>query len=114
MPTFNLNNRKFTALFNSAHGQVNQETIFHYFQEGELIWAKYSGGEILIGTLSGRFTTENTLSFRYGHWDDGNIFRSGICTSTLSRLEDGRIRIFEEWVWDDESQKGESTLVEIT
>ncbi len=113
MPTLDLNNRKFTALFNSVHGQVNQETIFTYHQKGEMIWATYSGGEVKIGTLSGQFIDDTRLYFHYGHWDlDGN-YRSGKCHSEITVLADGRLRIHEEWVWDDESKKGESTLVEI-
>lgn len=113
MSSFNLNERQFTALFNSVHGQVNQETVFSYFQEGKFIWATYSGGDIDIGTLSGYFISEDSLHFRYGHWDKSGEFRSGSCTSKLNLQEDGRIRIYEEWIWDDEQESGESTLIEI-
>ena len=113
MSTFNLNERKFTALFNSVHGQVNQETVFAYFQEDKFIWAKYSGGDIDIGTLSGQFISNDRLQFRYGHWDKNGEFRSGSCTSKLILQEDGRIRIHENWIWDDEHESGESTLIEI-
>ena len=113
MKAFDLNDRKFTALFNSAHGQVNQETVFYYNQTGEQIWAHYSGGDIKIGTLCGHFTSENTLLFRYGHWDHEGAYRSGTCISTMSHQPDGRIRLYEQWNWDDETQQGESTLVEV-
>ncbi len=113
MSKFDLNERKFTALFNSRHGQVDHETVFSYFQKDNLVWATYMGGEIKIGTISGFFTDDNTLKLRYGHWDAGGVFRSGTCHSTLTHQSDNRIRIQESWIWDDESQKGESTLVEI-
>lgn len=113
MGNFNLDNRKFTALFNSSHGQVNQETIFNYHQEGLIIWAHYGGGEIKIGTLCGQFTSENTLHFKYGHWDKSGVYRSGTCDSVLSLLDDDRIRIHEKWTWDDEDFIGESVLTEV-
>ena len=113
MLDYNLNNRKFTALFNSAHGQVNQETIFSYYQEGENVWAVYSGGEIRIGTISGYFIHPNQLHIRYGHWDADGVYRSGACLSTISTGGDGRIRLHEEWVWDDEIHAGSSTLIEL-
>lgn len=113
MEKFDLNGRQFTALFNSSHGQVNQETIFSYFQDGETIWAIYRGGEVVVGTISGHFTSPDELFFHYGHWDDLGIYRSGTCRSKIVKQDDGRIRIHEKWVWDDESHEGESTLVEV-
>ncbi len=113
MNTFNVDGKKFTALLNSSHGQVNQETIFTYKQRGEYIWATYHGGEIRIGTLSGKFVSHNVMHFHYGHWDVEDEYRSGTCRSTLSRQEDGRIRIQEDWVWNDDSKRGNSLLIEI-
>lgn len=33
-----LNNKKFIALQNSENGEVSQQTCFHYFQQGKMIW----------------------------------------------------------------------------
>lgn len=32
---------------NSENGEVNEQTIFTYHQNGKLLWADYSGGNIL-------------------------------------------------------------------
>ena len=113
MSRINLHNKRFCSIFNTINGQVNVETIFHYYQERNVVWAMYKGGQIRIGTLSGFIKDDSKLSFRYGHWDIDGVFRTGSCTSQISIQDDGRIRLQESWQWDDEKDSGESTLVEI-
>jgi hypothetical protein len=50
----NLNDRKFTPAYNSINGEVSEKTVFHYHQDGNMIWAEYSGGQIIKGTLMGK------------------------------------------------------------
>ena len=49
-----LDNRYFTTQSNSGNGEVSSETVFHYHQDGDLVYAEYSGGEILKGHLLGK------------------------------------------------------------
>lgn len=43
----NLDNKKFKSLSNSENGEVSDSTIFHYHQTDNMIWAEYSGGDII-------------------------------------------------------------------
>ena len=52
-PLFNYHNKYFKSIQNTDNGEVSGETIFHYRQKGNTIWATYEGGQILFGTLSG-------------------------------------------------------------
>jgi hypothetical protein len=47
-----INDRKFTAAANTENGEVSAATVFHYFQDGDVVWAGYTGGEILTGHLA--------------------------------------------------------------
>lgn len=50
---FSYNQRVFKSVSNSSKGEVNHQTLFRYFQEGNLVWGEYSGGEIQTGFLIG-------------------------------------------------------------
>lgn len=39
--------RRFIPKINSENGEVNEQTIFTYHQNGKSLWAEYSGGNIL-------------------------------------------------------------------
>ena len=44
---------------NSENGEVNEQTTFAYHQNGKLLWAEYSGGDILKQGVS-QITLEAT------------------------------------------------------
>jgi hypothetical protein len=46
----NYNNKTFVSKENTDNGEVSSQTIFKYYQEGSIVWADYSGGEIVKGT----------------------------------------------------------------
>ncbi|MDX2031204.1 MAG: n-acetylglutamate synthase [Blastocatellia bacterium] len=115
MHGINYNDRRFASVANTENGEVSAETIFHYRQEGEIVWATYAGGEIRFGTLLARVDEEDCLEMRYQHLNAAGEWRSGICRSTPERLPDGRLRMHERWRWTsgDESS-GESIIEEIS
>ena len=45
--------RRFIPKMNPENVEVNEQTIFIYHQKGKLLWAEYSGGDILRGSLIG-------------------------------------------------------------
>jgi hypothetical protein len=54
----NYNDLIFKAVSNTENGETSTETIFHYKQEGNIIWATYKGGSILYGSLVGTVDNE--------------------------------------------------------
>ncbi|MDO5682315.1 MAG: hypothetical protein Q4G46_05755 [Propionibacteriaceae bacterium] len=62
--------------------------------EGDLIWAEYSGGAVrhghLVGTRDG-----DRLDFRYVHLDHHGVTSTGHCTSVIEECDP--LRLHETW-----------------
>ncbi len=109
----NLHNKKFKALNNSANGEVSDATVFHYYQENEMVWANYSGGDILKGFLIGKRKGE-TLEFTYQHLNKGLEIMTGKCHSEIEMGSDNKILLHEKWEWTcRDFSKGSSELKEV-
>lgn len=110
----NYNGRKFVSIENTENGEVSSQTFFEYKQEGHIISATYSGGEIVQGTLIGIVRKDGCLEFRYNHVNSKVEIRGGKCVSTPKILPDGRIRLHERWQWlDTEATEGSSIIEEV-
>ncbi|WP_284035565.1 n-acetylglutamate synthase [Neobacillus sp. 114] len=110
----NYNGRTFVSIENTANGEVSSKTYFKYDQEGNIISATYSGGEIVKGLLIGIVNEDGSLEFRYNHINTKNEIRGGECVSTPEILTDGRIKLYEKWKWiDAESTEGNSIIEEV-
>lgn len=109
----NLNGKKFRTIVNSENEEISSETIFHYRQNGNIIWSTYEGGGILFGTLSGRIDENNQLIFTYQHQNNEGDFKTGKCVSTPEIVND-KIRLNEKWEWTcDDYSKGEPVDEEV-
>jgi hypothetical protein len=68
-----------------------------YHQDGNLVWAEFAGGHVRGGSLVGTCSPDGTLDFAYCMVYDSGEIVSGGCHSTPQFLDDGRIRLNEEW-----------------
>ncbi len=110
----NYNNKKFRAIVNSKNGDVDNNTVFHYWQEGDTVWGTYKNKDIRFGTLLAKVKRSGELDMRYQHLDQNGSFKGGTCISTPEILEDGRIRLHEKWQWTTGDQSsGTSTIEEV-
>jgi hypothetical protein len=110
----NYDGRIFVSIENTTNGEVSSKTYFEYKQEGNILSATYSGGEIMKGTLIGIVKEDGSLTFRYNHVNVQHAIRGGQCTSIPEILSDGRIRLHERWKWlDREQSEGESIVEEV-
>jgi len=110
---FNLNDKQFIAETNSETGEVGDGTVFHYFQEGDLIWADYSGGSIKIGNIIGKVLSADVFEIRYQHLNKDGEMKTGYCLTTVSFTKDGKMQLNETWEWTSGGEgKGNSILVE--
>lgn len=108
------NNRIFRAVSNSANGEVSNETVFHYKQNGFHITARYEGGNIADGSLTASSDEEGNLNMRYQHVNINGQFLTGICFSKPELLSNGKLRLHEKWQWTcGDYSKGESIIEEI-
>jgi hypothetical protein len=109
-----LHNKRMRPQMNTANGQVSEETLFEYFQQGDFIWGTYSGGEVARGMLIGKMTPNRNINFHYLQMDrTGQVF-GGTSHSTTEFLNDGRIVLYEDWHWTgNRSGTGSSIIAEV-
>jgi hypothetical protein len=113
MTKINYDNKTFASIQNSATGDVGAETVFHYHQKDNLVWAEYAGGAIVFGNLIGKIADNETLEIRYQHLNQKGELMTGKCFSTPETLSDGRIRLREKWRWTSgDLSEGESIVEE--
>ena len=115
MKKINYNGRVFRPALTSETGDAGLETRFHYFQDGDIVWANYSGGHIVMGHLIAIVDSNGCLDMRYQHVNSSGQLMTGICRSIPEILSDGRLRLIEKWQWTSgDLSAGESVLEEIT
>lgn len=106
-----LDGRTFAPVRTSGGGEVGTDTVFHYHQDGDLIWASYNGGHVRVGRLVGT-RDGSRLAFRYVQVNEDGDISSGQCQSKLELLDDGRFRAHEEWRWESKRGSGTSVIEE--
>jgi hypothetical protein len=112
--TINYDGRRFVPVLNSDNGEVSADTVFHYRQRGDVVWATYTGGQTAFGTLVASVDAAGCLDMRYAHVNAEGELMTGECRSTPELLPDGRLRLHEKWRWTSgDRSEGESTLEEI-
>lgn len=109
----NYNGKIFIPQRNTENGEVNEETIFCYFQENNLFWAEYSGGDVLKGHMIGTVAGNGELDFHYQHMNRDRQVRIGKCHSIPHIMENGKIALQEKWQWlNGDLSCGKSVVVE--
>lgn len=112
--SINYHQKTFQSIANTDNGEVGEQTLFHYQQQGDVVWAEYSGGAIVKGFLVAKVIENNGLDMRYEHINLAGEIMTGKCSSTPEILPDGRIRLYEKWQWTSgDLSSGESIIEEI-
>lgn len=112
MNNYNLNDKKFKSIDNSSNGDISSDTVFHYRQEGNKVWATYAGGKIALGTIIGKIVG-NEISLLYQQLNLEGEFLTGLCDTTISNVN-GKLRLDEQWRWTcRDFSKGTSLLEEV-
>ena len=108
----NYDNRRFISVCNSANGEVSAATVFEYHQDGALLWATYSGGSIVFGTLLAKVDEQDCLDMRYQHLNTAGELMTGRCHSRPEVLPDGRLRLYEQWQWTSGDGSAGTSVIE--
>lgn len=109
----NYNGKIFIPKVNSENGEADEETIFQYHQSSNILWAEYSGGEVIRGHLIGTVSDNGILNFHYQHINEKGQIRIGQCRSTPHVLENGKLELHEKWQWlNGDKSVGSSILIE--
>lgn len=110
----NYNGKSFRPVANTENGETSKETVFHYSQEGNILFCEYSGGKIVRGHLLGQVDERGNIDMRYHQINTEGKIMTGICKSTPEIMESGKIRIHEAWQWTSgDGSAGSSVLEEI-
>ena len=111
--SINYHQKTFKSISNTDNGEVGEQTLFHYQQQGNVVWAEYSGGVIVKGFLVAKIIENDALDMRYEHINSAGEIMTGLCLSTPEILSDGRIRLHEKWQWTSgDLSSGESIIEE--
>jgi hypothetical protein len=114
MNDINYNHRFFAPVTNTENGEVDSSTLFHYRQEGDIVWATYEGGNVRFGTLIATVDQSGCLEMRYSHVNRNNELMTGECRSVPEVLPDRRLRLHERWHWTSgDLSHGESIVEEV-
>lgn len=110
----NYNDKYFRPVNNSENGETGSDTVFHYRQENNIIFATYAGGRIIKGQLIGLVDDAGKLTFSYQQVNDRGELMTGQCVSVPEIMTGGKIRLYEKWKWTSgDLSEGESVLEEI-
>ena len=112
VPAPSLDGRRFQAAAQVAGGDVGEETLFEYAEDGGVIHARYGGGAIRLGFLVGTREGDH-LSFRYAQLRADGTTATGHCESDIETLPDGRLRLNETWRWESHDGAGTSAVDEV-
>ena len=105
MNTIKFNNKKFITTGNES-GLSTNETVFHYFQKGNLITGKYSGGAIVDGQIVGKLLENNKLELLFQCLTYTSELKSGQSWGILSKTENGKIELSFDWNWLNGDKSG--------
>ncbi|MHA2251471.1 MAG: hypothetical protein ACXAD7_14000 [Candidatus Kariarchaeaceae archaeon] len=111
--SFNLNQKRLKITFiEGPDTEVNTETIFHFHQEDNIVWAEYSGGKVKIGRLIGILNGKN-LHHSYIQLNLNDEINAGEGNSVIRLNEKNKLQIIEEWQWKSQEGKGKSIMTQI-
>ncbi|MFH1699622.1 MAG: n-acetylglutamate synthase [Candidatus Zixiibacteriota bacterium] len=112
---FNLNNKYFKGIENYDDGDFNQETVFHYRQDNNIVWATFQGGGTRFGTIVGYINDKGLIQMVWQYLNVSHEFISGTTVSKVEILPDGKYRLHETWTIDKpEPLQGTSVIEEIS
>jgi hypothetical protein len=107
-----LEGRRFRVAEMGSEGEANAQTVFEYHEDDGVVWARFGGGTVRVGYLVGTRNGDR-LDVRYAQLNERGETSTGHCTTALSLLPDGRIRLDEDWAWESKPGTGTSAAEEI-
>ncbi len=99
MTQLNLHKRIFVPVKNSDEGTVGPDTIFIFRQQGQQIFANYSGGSVKDGHLLGIFETPTTARLVYHCMTKSEVLKTGQANARFTQAQNGQLSIDMDWQW---------------
>jgi hypothetical protein len=99
-------------LFQRAGG--SDGTVARYRQDGDLVWADFTGGKVRRGTITGTCGPDGTLRLAYTMVLATGEVISGHTVNIPEQCGDGRLVLREEWErFGEHAETGVSYLEEV-
>lgn len=109
----NLDNKKFITTENK-NGLSTNETVFHYFQKGQVITGQYKGGAIQEGFIVGKQTDDSKIELIFQCLTKDGELKVGESKGVVSKNINGKLELSFEWNWlNGDLSGGESHYTEI-
>ena len=110
---YNIHKKNFKVVKNDGIDvEVNTETIFHFYQNDELIYAEYNGGKVKYGEIFGIIENE-TIYFYYSQENLVGEKNQGSSKDEIKMLENDKLQLIDKWEWKSKSGQGLCILEEI-
>ena len=106
------NDKIFKPIENTENGETSNETVFLYKQVGNILTSEYSGGKIKKGHLIGLVDENGNINMRYHQVNNNGEIMTGICKSNPEILENGKIRLHENWQWTSGNKSKGKSIIE--
>ena len=110
----NYHNKTFRSVNTSPNADVNEETVFIYRQDENVVTGSYAGGNVVAGHLIALMDEQGNLDMRYHHINNKDEIKTGKCLSRPEVQENGKIVLHEDWQWTcGDLSSGKSVIEEI-
>nr|WP_263323698.1 hypothetical protein [Neobacillus sp. Marseille-Q6967] len=94
-------NKVFSCKNNKDNEDITIETLFFYKQNGEIVQAKYFGGNVKYGEIIGLVNEQGSLQGSFCHSTYTSQSYGGVCMFTPKRMEDTRVVLLVKWCGAD-------------
>ncbi len=103
---YNFHKKQFKVIKNDGDdAEVTTETIFHFFQNGELIYAEYKGGKVKYGEIFG-LIEKDTIHFYYSQININGGKNKGSSIDEIKILENKKLQLTDVWKWKNKNGHG--------
>jgi len=114
MSKLSLDGRVFVPVENTDNGTVSGLTRFHFWQQGDVFFADYSGGDVREGHIIGQFADEMTGDMLYHCLTTDKMLKAGQAMAKFSALDETRLTMEIDWQWlNGDKSGGQSRYEEV-
>lgn len=115
MIALNLDGRVFSPVENTENGTVDFSTRFEFWQNGDVFYADYSGGNVRDGHIIGQFTGATSGTMLYHCMTKNLTLKAGKADAVFTAHDTGRVSMDIKWQWlTGDNSSGTSRYEETT
>ncbi len=103
---YNFHKKQFAVIQNDgADVEVNVDTLFNFYQNGELLYAEYKGGKVKYGEIFGLIEND-TIHFYYSQVNFEGGKNAGSSKDEIKVLPNNKLQLIDKWEWENKSGQG--------